>query len=91
MTIPIVLDKHFGTLPDAVMAFLSQQAQAAAPPPSSDPNVIYASVIDPWGALYFGSNLQIKVTGPAFITTAGGGVALPCIAEDMLTTTIPFP
>jgi LysM repeat protein len=91
VTIPIVLDKHFGTLPDAVMAFLSQQAQAAAPPPSNDPNVIYASVIDPWGALYFGSNLQIKATGPAFITTAGGGQALPCVAEDTWSTLIPAP
>lgn len=91
VTIPIVLDKHFGTLPDAVMAFLSQQAQAAVPPPSNDPNVIYASVIDPWGALYFGSNLQIKVTGPAFITSAGGGQALPCVAEDTWDGIIPSP
>jgi hypothetical protein len=91
VTIPIVFEKHYDTLPDAVLSFLTQQAQAGAPPPSNDPNVVYATFIDPWGALYFGSTLQIRATGPAFITTAGGGQALPCVAEDTWSTLIPAP
>jgi LysM domain len=42
-----------------------------------------------WAALYYGGQLHVRVTGPAFITSAGGGQALPCIAEDTWTGTAP--
>jgi hypothetical protein len=42
-----------------------------------------------WAVLYYGGQLHVRVTGPAFITTAAGGQALPCIGEDVWTGTAP--
>jgi hypothetical protein len=91
ITIPIVLERGVVNLPEEVNNFLAQQAQAGAPPPSSDPNVVYATYIDPWGALYYGGTLRITATGPAFLTSAAPGQGLPCVAEDTLDTIISKP
>ncbi len=41
-----------------------------------------------WAAFYYGGQIHVRVTGPAFLTSSTGQ-ALPCIAEDTWTGTAP--
>ncbi|HSB90317.1 MAG TPA: LysM domain-containing protein [Anaerolineales bacterium] len=42
-----------------------------------------------WAAFYYGGQIHVRVTGPAFITSGPNAQALPCIAEDTWTATAP--
>jgi hypothetical protein len=42
-----------------------------------------------WAVLYWGGEIHVRVTGPAFITSGPNAQALPCIAEDTWTGTAP--
>jgi len=81
-------------LEDALRAIDAASAEAAAeagPLPPAGENVVYALIVDPWGELYHGGTLQIKLSGPPFPTSAGGGMALPGVAEAAFSTGVGEP
>jgi len=94
IVVPVALERKLTDITQAMInATAAEAAAEAGPPPEAPPgeNVIVGAVIDPWGELYYGGTLLIKLTGPAFLTTAGGGQALPCVAEATWSTAIGEP
>jgi hypothetical protein len=90
--VPIPLDRKLTDITQAMIDAASAEAAAEAGPlPPAEENVVYALIVDPWGELYHGGTLQIKLSGPPFLTSAGGGMALPCVAEATFSTGVGEP
>jgi len=91
VTIPIVLERRPYQLPPEVAAAMPKNPISDAASQIGQAVGGFVTSLYDWSWLYYGSTLQITATGPAFITSAGGGQALPCVAEDTWSTLIPAP
>lgn len=92
VTVPIVLDRTFTDITQAMIDAVTAEAEAnAAPPANPQPGVVYGLAIDPWGDLYSGGLLEFHLSGTPFVTSAGGVQYLPCVADDSWSTGIPAP
>jgi hypothetical protein len=102
--VPIALERKFNDItPALIQAALAElqasgvvmgglvDATGAPVGATTESGVVSGGTLTAWYQLYHGGVLQVKLTGPAFLTTAGGGQALPCVAEETWSTGIPTP
>jgi hypothetical protein len=102
--VPIALERKFNDItPAMIQAALADlqargivmaglvDATGAPVGATTESGVVSGGTLTAWYELYHGGVLQIKLTGPLFLTTAGGLQSLPCVAEDTWSTGIPAP
>jgi hypothetical protein len=82
---------------EAVMADLQSQgvvygALAGVGTAQTDGQFVGGKELASWLELYSGGTLQVKLSGPPFMTVAGGvGQSLPCVADETWTTGVSEP
>jgi hypothetical protein len=105
ITVPISLDRKFTDITPAMVEAVLAELQAngvvlgavanaagEVAAFSTESGVVSGKDLTTWLELYYGGSLQIKLSGPLFMTVAdGSGKSLPCVAEETWSTGIPQP
>ena len=103
--VPIALDRKFSDItPAMIEAALAElkakgivmaglvDATGQLVGATTESGVVSGGTLTAWHELYHGGVLQVKLTGPAFLTVVDGNAkGLPCVAEETWSTGIPAP
>jgi hypothetical protein len=98
--IPVALDRKFTDITQEMIDAVAAEQVAKGDPVIagavgglvSDGTVVSGENLLAWRELYYGGVLQIKLTGPPFLTVVDGSAkGLPCVAEETWPTTISEP